>query len=44
MPNHERRIVAVTRQAPMATDGQVLREQFKHLQYEAVRLVQVHVP
>ncbi len=32
MPNHERRIVAVTRQARMATDGQVLREQFKHLQ------------
>ena len=31
MPNHERRIVAVTRQAPTATDGQALREQFKHL-------------
>ena len=31
MPNHERGTVAVTRQAPRATNGQVLREQFKHL-------------
>jgi hypothetical protein len=32
MPNHERGTVAVTRQAPRATDEQALREQFKHLQ------------
>jgi hypothetical protein len=32
MPNHERGTVAVTREAPRATDGQVLREQFNHLQ------------
>jgi hypothetical protein len=32
MPNHERGTVAVTRQAPRATDGQALREQFNHLQ------------
>jgi hypothetical protein len=32
MSNHERGTVAVTRQAPRATDGQALREQFKHLQ------------
>ncbi len=31
MPNHERGTVAVTRQAPGATNPQVLREQFKHL-------------
>ncbi len=32
MPNDERGTVAVTRQAPGATNAQVLREQFKHLQ------------
>ncbi len=32
IPNHERGTVAVTRQAPRATDGQALREQFKHPQ------------
>ena len=32
MPNHERGTVAVTRQAPKATNGQVLRGQFEHLQ------------
>ena len=32
MPNHKRGTVAVTRQAPRATDGQALWEQLKHLQ------------
>ena len=32
MHNHERGTVAVVRQAPRATDGQALLEQFKHLQ------------
>ena len=32
MPNHEGGTVAVTRQAPGATNAQVLRERFKHLQ------------
>ena len=32
MPNHERGTVGVIRQAPRATDGQALLEQFKHLQ------------
>jgi hypothetical protein len=31
MLNHERGTVAVTRQAPRATNGQVLRGQFEHL-------------
>ena len=34
MPNHERGTVAITRQAPRTTDGQALREQFKHLQVQ----------
>ena len=34
MPNHQRGTVAVTRQASGATNPQVLREQFKHLQVE----------
>jgi hypothetical protein len=45
MLNHERGTTTVTCEAPRANDGQVLREQFKHLHVVGCAIsVGIHLP